>query len=368
VARLDSFLELVVEQQASDLHFHAGKQPVLRRHGELLRIPFRELTAAETRRFILEILSPDQRRRLEEVKELDLVYDVASLGRFRGNICHQHHGISAVFRLIRRDIPTLEELLLPGSLRRISGLTSGLVLVTGPTGSGKSTTLAALVHEVNRTRRRHILTVEDPIEFVHSPVRSVVTQREIGTHVRSFGDALKSALREAPDIIVLGEMRDAETVELALQAAETGVLVFGTLHTNSAAKSISRMLDTLPAESRSEMRSVLSTVLKAVVSQTLVGRVSGDGRIAAVEILLWTEAVAHLIREDRVFQIEAYLRSQGPKTGMTSLDATLVRFVKANMITRDEAIRYASDPASLSTRLEQLRYDEIAQSTMVATS
>jgi len=366
MARLHSFLELVVEQHASDLHFHAGKQPVLRRHGELLRIPFRELTGAESRRFVNEILSPEQRRRLEDQKELDLVYDVPDLGRFRVNVCHQHHGISAVFRIIRRDIPTLEELLLPGSLRRISGLTSGLVLVTGPTGSGKSTTLAALVHEVNRSRRRHILTIEDPIEFVHTPVRSVITQREIGTHVRSFGDALKSALREAPDIIVLGEMRDAETIELALQAAETGVLVFGTLHTNSAAKSISRMLDTLPAESRGEMRAVMSTVLKAVVSQTLLKRVSGDGRVAAVEILLWTEAVAHLIREDRVFQIEAYLKSQGPKTGMTSLDASLQRFVKANMVTRDEALRYATDPAYLASRLDQLRYDEIAQSTMVA--
>jgi twitching motility protein PilT len=358
MARIDSFLRLVVEQRASDLHFHAGKQPVLRRHGEILFVPFRSLSAAEARRFIVEILTPEQRRRLEDQKELDFVYDLPDVARFRVNVTHQHKGLGAVFRQIGRTIPTLEELLLPSTLKRVCSLTSGLILVTGPTGSGKSTTLAAMVGEINRTRRRHILTVEDPVEFVHIPDRSLVTQREVGSHVASFAGALKSALREAPDVIVVGEMRDAETIELALQAAETGILVFGTLHTNSAAKSIARMLDALPPESREEMRSVISTVLRAVVSQTLVRRITGDGRVAALEILLWTDAVAHLIREDKIHQLEAYLRSQPPKSGMCALDTALLRFLKASMITVDEALRVAYDPAYLSAQFDHARIDE----------
>ncbi len=355
MARIDTFLELCAEQRASDLHFHAGKKPVLRRHGELIRVPFRVLTGAETRRFVYEILSSEQRARLEIKEPVDMVYSLPDGTRFRVNVARQHHGLSAVFRLINREAASLEELLMPPGVRRLAHLSSGLVLITGPTGSGKSTTLTALIDSINHTRRRHILTIEDPIEFVHTPDRCLITQREVGTHVASFARALKSALREAPDVIVVGELRDAETIQLALNAAETGILVFATLHTNSAAKSISRMLDALPAEARHEARTAVSLTLRGVVSQTLCRQARGDGRLAAVEVLLHTEGVGHLIRENKTPQLEAFLRSQGPETGMQSLEAHLFRHLRANMITEEEARTQAYDRAEMELMIQRWR-------------
>jgi len=269
VARLDSFLKLVAEQQASDLHFHAGGVPMIRHDGDLMPLPFRALTELEARRFIMEIATPEQQGTLQREQQVDFVYVLPDVGRFRASVFVQSRGIGAVFRVIRNHIPSLEELRLPPVLTRLVRFKNGLVIVTGPTGAGKSTTLAAMVREINTTQSRHIITIEDPVEYVHEPLRSAITQREVGRHTESFATGLRAALRESPDVLVLGEMRDLETVQLALQAAETGVLVLGTLHTNSAAKAVDRILDVIPEESRDQVRGTLSLVLRAVVAQRL---------------------------------------------------------------------------------------------------
>ncbi|HEX6241956.1 MAG TPA: PilT/PilU family type 4a pilus ATPase, partial [Polyangiales bacterium] len=283
MARIDSFLRMVAEQKASDLHFHAGVMPMIRHDGELVELPFRPLASEETRRFLHEILTPHQRERFEEDGELDFAYDLVGVARFRVNLMVQSRGPGAVFRIVPTSTPTLDQLAMPQSVKRLCRLSSGLVLVTGPTGSGKTTTLSAMVNEMNRTQSRHIITVEDPIEFVHEPVQCVITQRQVGSHVDSFATALRSSLRESPDVLVVGEMRDLETVALALQAAETGVLVFGTLHTNSAAKAVDRIVDVFPEEQQEQARGLLSVLLKGVLAQQLVRRASGEGRVAALE-------------------------------------------------------------------------------------
>jgi twitching motility protein PilT len=269
LARLDSFLKLVAEQQASDLHFHAGGVPMIRHDGDLMPLPFRILTELEARRFLMEILTPDQRAALERDLQVDFVYALPEVGRFRVSVFMQNRGMGSVFRVIRNTVPSLEELRMPPVVARITQFQNGLVIVTGPTGAGKSTTLAAMVREINATRCRHIITIEDPIEYVHEPIKSAITHREIGTHTESFAAGLRAALRESPDVLVLGEMRDLETVQLALQAAETGILVLGTLHTNSAAKAVDRILDVIPEEAREQARGTLSLVLRAVLAQRL---------------------------------------------------------------------------------------------------
>lgn len=344
MARLDSFLKLVAEQQASDLHFHAGGVPKIRHDGDLMPLPFRALTELETRRFVMEVLTPDQKAVLEREQQVDFVYALPEVGRFRASVFMQSRGIGSVFRVIRNHIPSLQELRMPPVVARLAQLRNGLVVVTGPTGAGKSTTLAAMVHEINTSQRRHIVTIEDPIEYVHEPLKSAITHREIGAHTESFATGLRAALRESPDVLVLGEMRDLETVQLALQAAETGVLVLGTLHTNSAAKAVDRVLDVIPEESREQARGTLSLVLRAVLAQRLAKLATGDSRVAVLEVLLNNWAVSNLIRENKVHQIEAQLRSGGDGRGNQSFDAALLEYVQQGLIAPDEALSLANHP------------------------
>jgi twitching motility protein PilT len=355
MARIDSFLRLVVEQGASDLHFHAGNPPMVRFQGDLLALPYRVLSPDEARRFLYEILTPAQREEFERALELDFAYVLEGVGRFRANMFQQNHGVGAVFRVIPDAVPTIESLNLPTVLRKLCAHQNGIVLLTGPTGSGKTTTLAAMLHEVNATSRRHIITIEDPVEFVHPSLKSVVTQRQVGVHAKTFAAAQRAALREAPDVMVIGEMRDFETVGLALSAAETGVLVFATLHANSAAKAVDRVLSVCPEESRDAVRGVLSVLLRGVLAQHLVKRISGEGRIAAVEVMLQTYGVSNMIRENKVYQLEAFLRTADPaSTGMQSLDAALFSLVRGGLVAIEEAMQYAMQPEELRRRMPEL--------------
>jgi twitching motility protein PilT len=344
VARLDSFLRLVVEQHASDLHFHSGVTPLIRHDGDLVPLNFRTLAEGDTRRFLLEILTPEQRETFERERELDFIYELPESGRFRANMFQQARGIGSVFRIVPNRLPTIEELNLPPVVKKLTGLQNGLVLITGPTGSGKTTTLAALVHEINKTSNRHIITIEDPIEYVHTPIQSVITQRQVGRHVETFAGALRSSLRESPDVVVTGEMRDLETIQVALQAAETGVLVFGTLHTNSASKAADRIIDVFSEESREQIRGVVSVMLRGVLAQILVKRASGEGRMAALEVMLQTVGISNLIRENKCYQIDAYLQTADPGSGMQSLDACLFQYIKDGLITPEEGLRVANFP------------------------
>ena len=345
MARIDSFLRLVVEQNASDLHFHAGTRPIIRHDGDIVELPFRELSGNEARRFLFEILTPEQRVMFERDREIDFAYGIEGVGRFRANVFEQARGIGAVFRIIPSRIPSLDDLAFPPVVRRIAELSNGLVLVTGPTGSGKTTTLAAIINEINKSGRKHIITVEDPIEFIHESAQSVITQRQVGLHTESFAGALRSALRESPDVLVVGEMRDLETVTLALAAAETGVLVFGTLHTNSAAKAIDRILDVTPEDSRDQVRGVLSVLLKGVIAQHLCKRASGEGRVAVLEILLHSYAVSNLIRENKIHQIDGYLVSaEHSGSGMQALDSCIFNLVREGVITLEEGLKVATNP------------------------
>lgn len=358
MARLDSFLQLVTEQNASDLHFCAGAVPTIRHDGDLVRLPFRKLTETETRRFLNEVLTEEQQTRYESNSDIDFVYELDGVGRFRCNFFRQARGSGAVFRIIPPSIPTLDDLGMPASLRRLCKLKNGLVLVTGPTGAGKTTTLAAMVDEINRTAKRHIITIEDPVEFLHSIRQSVVTQRQVGVHVSTFAEALRSSLRESPDVVVVGEMRDAETIQLALTAAETGVLVFGTLHTNSAASAINRIIDAMPEESREQVRSIISVLVRGIVAQHLIKRATGEGRVAAVEVLLQNYAVAHLIRENKIHQLDALLQStESAGAGMMSLDTCLLRYLREGVILLDDALRVASDPEHLRQLASDLPED-----------
>lgn len=353
--RIDSFLRLVAEQHASDLHFHAGNVPIIRYNGDLLRLPFRILSPDETRRFLAEIMTPEQQAAFARDQEIDFAYVLEDIGRFRVNVFTQSRGMGAVFRIIPSRLPSIDEFRMPAVLKKLCQQANGLVLVTGPTGSGKTTTLAAMVNEINATAQRHIVTVEDPIEFVHPPRKSVVTQRQVGVHTESFAAALRSALRESPDVLVVGELRDYETVNLALSAAETGVLVFATLHTNSAAQAVDRVVDACPEETHDQVRGVLSVLLKGVVAQNLCKLASGDGRIAAMEILLQTYAVSHMIRENKVHQIDGYLQSaEHAGTGMQSLDSGLFTYVKEALITQEEAIKVANYPDTLRALIAEI--------------
>jgi twitching motility protein PilT len=348
MARIDTFLRIVAEQQASDLHFHSGNVPVIRHDGDLIDLPFRKLSEQEAQRFLYEILSDEQKRRLEEERQIDLLYVLPGVGRFRANIFSQRHGLGGAFRIIPDQPPLLEDLGFPPAIRRVMRVPNGLVIVTGPTGCGKTTTLAAMVHEINRTSERHIITIEDPVEFVHEPIKSVITQREVGVHVESFAAGLRSALRETPDVLVVGEMRDRETVQLALSAAETGVLVFGTLHTNSAAGAVDRIIDAVPEDSRDQTRSVLSVLLRAVISQHLVKRATGEGRVAAAEILVQTMGMSTLIRDGKTHQLAAYLQSAtSDGSGSQSLDQSLFQNVRDGLITAEEALTVADYPEQL---------------------
>lgn len=358
MARIDSFLEIVAEQNASDFHFHAGNPPIIRHAGELVPLPFRQLSDDEVRRFVFEILTPVQRQALDHDQQIDFVHVLPGVGRFRANVFVQSQGLGAVFRIIPNRLPSLDDLRMPPAVRKLTELNNGLVLVTGPTGSGKTTTLAAMVHDINLSAQRHVITIEDPVEFIHKSVKSVITQREVGRHAESFASALRSALREAPDVLVVGELRDPETIHLALQAAETGVLVLGTLHTNSAPRAVDRILDALPADLREPMRLVLSVTLRGVIAQRLCLRSSGESRVALLEVLLQTHGIANLIRENKIHQIEGYLQSaSGDGSGAQSLDACILRYVREGTITREEGLASADRPEQLRKQLAELPED-----------
>ncbi len=328
-------LSFAIERRASDLHISAGEPPMVRIHGDLVKLEHPPLLAEETHRLIFEVMNDAQRRHFQEHLEVDFAYTFGSRGRFRVNAFMHQRGEGAVFRQIPEHIPRLDGLGLPAILKTLAGAEKGLVLVTGPTGSGKSTTLAAMIDFVNETLAGHILTLEDPIEFVHKSKMALVNQREIGSQSKSFTAALRSALREDPDVILVGELRDLETVQLALTAAETGHLVFGTLHTASAPKTIDRIIDVFPTEQQAQVRTMLSESLIGVIAQMLVKKKSG-GRQAVLEILLGTPAVRNLIREGKTHQIPSVMQVSG-KLGMQTLESALLDFVDAGTITVEEA-------------------------------
>jgi twitching motility protein PilT len=352
VAKLDSFLQHLIQNDGSDLHLSCGDAPVIRQDGRIQRVKYRPLTEADMEMLLFEILTPEQKARYEETNDLDFAYEVPGLARFRGNIFRQHRGPGAVFRVIPSKIPTADELKLPPAIREFTRLNKGLVLVTGPTGSGKSTTLAAMIDLINESRGEHILTIEDPIEFVHPIKKALVNQREVGPHTQSFAAALKAALREDPDVILVGEMRDRETISLALTAAETGHLVFATLHTNSAHKTVDRIIDSFPADQQEQVRAMLSESLRGIVAQQLLRR-RGKGRVAAHEILVGTPAVGNLIREAKTVQIPSIMQT-GKQVGMIQMDQSILALLAAGLIDPDEAYAKAHDKQLFRPHLEKV--------------
>lgn len=343
MAQIDQFLKLLVQQGGSDLHLSCGSPPVLRVDGELQRVRFRDLTTTDLKALLLEIMTPLQREEFATGRDLDFAYELEGSARFRGNAFLQHRGMGAVFRVIPAAILSADQLGLPPAIRDFTALRKGLVLVTGPTGSGKSTTLAAMIDLINTSRPEHIITIEDPIEFVHQNKRALVNQREVGRHTDSFTTALRAALREDPDVILVGEMRDVETISLGLTAAETGHLVFATLHTNSAHKTIDRIIDTFPADRQEQVRAMLAESLRGVVAQQLL-RKKGGGRVAAHEILVGTPAVANLIREAKTFQIPSVIQT-GKKDGMVQMDQSLLALLMAGAVEPEEAYGRAHEKA-----------------------
>ena len=336
MATIDDLFRLMVEQKASDLHVTSGAPPYLRVHGMMSPLNYRSLTSQDVQRLIFEILNEKQKKTFVEKWELDFAYVLEGTGRFRCNVFMQRKGLGAVFRTIPEKIKTAQELNLPQSIVDLVDNDRGLVLVTGPTGSGKSTTLAAMIQHINATREAHILTVEDPIEFVHPNLKCLVNQREVGAHTKSFGNALKAALREDPDIILVGELRDLETISLALTAAETGHLVFGTLHTNSAVKTIDRIIDVFPSGQQPQIRAMLSESLKGVVAQTLFTKADKMGRVAAFEVMKGSKAIANLIREGKNHQIPSIMQTSGGQ-GMVLFEKYLDDLIKRGLVTEADA-------------------------------
>ncbi len=338
---LHQYFTEMEEKGASDLHMVIGLPPMIRLSGELVALEHPTLSPDSNRRILYEILSREQQIQLEQTLDFDMAYELDNVGRFRCNFFYQHRGLGAVFRIIPAKILTLEDLALPPVLKQISEYTKGLVLVTGPTGSGKSTTLAAIIDYINEQRDAHIITIEDPLEFVHQNKKCLITHREIGSHAKSFGEALKVASRENPDIILVGEMRDLETIALALTCAELGILVFGTLHTNSAARTIDRIINVFPSNQQSQIRTMLSESLRAVIAQQLIKTKTG-GRCAANEILIGSTALANMIREGKISQIASILQT-GTSEGMQSMDSHLLKLVKENKIAKQAAYEKAID-------------------------
>ena len=333
---VSDLLAFSVKNKASDLHLSAGLPPMIRVHGDVRKINMPSMDHSQVHDMVYDIMNDGQRKFYEENLECDFSFEIPNLARFRVNAFNQNRGAAAVFRTIPSKVLTLEQLAAPPIFKDIAQNPRGIVLVTGPTGSGKSTTLAAMVDFINENEYAHILTVEDPIEFVHQSKRCLINQREVGPHTLSFANALRSALREDPDVILVGEMRDLETIRLALTAAETGHLVFGTLHTSSAAKTIDRIVDVFPAAEKDMVRSMLSESLRAVISQTLLKTKDGNGRVAAHEIMIGTPAIRNLIRENKVAQMYSSIQT-GQALGMQTLDQNLMELVRRNVVAGDEA-------------------------------
>lgn len=333
---ITQLLTFAHQQGSSDLHISAGEPPMIRVHGDMKKIKVPALTAEQTHAMVYDIMADAHRKVFEATNDVDFSVDIGEMARFRVNVFRQRRGVGAVFRTIPTTILTLEELGMPPMLKRLTEYEKGLILVTGPTGSGKSTTLAGMVNLINETLEGHIITIEDPIEFVHPSKKCLVNQREIGPHTGSFNSALRAALREDPDIVLVGEMRDLETIQLALTAAETGHLVFGTLHTSSAPKTVDRIIDVFPANQQAQVRAMLAESLQAVITQTLCKKVGG-GRIAALEILVGTPGVRNLIREAKIHQIPSAMQT-GQNVGMQTLEMHLKDLVGRGVVSRETAI------------------------------
>jgi twitching motility protein PilT len=354
VNRIDTFLQLVVNQNGSDLHLVAGNPPRIRLYGELFPVKYRELTRDETADLILDTMKATVRQAFESRHGLDYAYEVSGLARFRVNAFRHLGGLGAVFRVIRTTIRTLDELAMPAVLKTFCKQKRGLILVTGPTGSGKSTTLAAMVDFINQDRKEHLITIEDPVEFIHPQKNCLISQREIGLNADSFAGALRSSLREDANVVLVGELRDLETIGLAVTAAETGLLVLATLHTSGAAATVDRMVSVFPAGEQTLIRSMLSTSLCGVVSQQLVRRVDGKGMVAAVEVLVNNAAVSNILREGKTDLLTSVIQS-GALVGMQTLDSSLRRLMDAKLISGGEAYRKAANKAAF----EQFReHDE----------
>ena len=336
MAKIDAFFKLMNEQGASDLHMVSGQPPALRLLGEIERIKYKVLENDELKAMLYEIAPEDKVKVFEETGDVDFGYEIPGLARYRANFFMQKYGVAAVFREIPSEILTAEQLGLPAVISKLATLPRGLCVVTGPTGSGKSTTLAAIIDVANKARKDHIITVEDPIEFVHRSQSCIINHREVGMHTKTFSAALKGALREDPDIILVGEMRDLETISLAIEAASTGHLVFGTLHTSSAMKTVDRIIEVFPSSEQSQIRSTLSDGIRAVIAQVLFKRVDKKGRCAAMEIMIATSAVRNLIREGKTHQISSSIQT-GKKYGMQLLDDAIMDHLNARRISPDEA-------------------------------
>jgi twitching motility protein PilT len=336
MAKIDAFFKLMNEQGASDLHMATGSQPILRIRGEMERIKYKLLENDELKAMLYEIAPEDRVKQFEETGDVDFAYEIPGLARYRSNFFQQKWGVGAVFREIPSEIKTLEQLGIPDICKKFATLNRGLVLVTGPTGSGKSTTLAAIVDYANKNRKDHILTIEDPVEFVHKSQGCLVNHREVHVHTKSFSAALRAALREDPDIILVGEMRDLETIQLALEAASTGHLVFGTLHTQSATKTVDRVIDVFPANQQAQIRTTLSESLKGVIAQNLFKRIDKKGRCCALEILVITYAAANLIREAKTPQLASVMQT-GKKLGMMTLDDAILELLQKKWIGPEDA-------------------------------
>jgi len=342
MARIDAFLKLGLAQGCSDIHLAVGIPPMLRLNGDLMPIKFRQLSDTELETYVIEILTKKQREKLDAGRDLDFSYVAEEGGRFRVNVFRKVTGIGAVFRHIPGDVPTLEQLEMPPIVAKFCDYHQGMVLVTGSTGTGKTTTLAAMINHLNETRHLNIISLEDPIEFVHPSKNSQIIQRELGTHVTSFAHGVRSAMREDPDVILVGELRDAETIMMAMTAAETGHLVLGTLHTTGAVKTIDRIVDALPGELREQTKAFLSMSLKAVVTQVLIKTPDGRGRRAILEILVNNRAISKMITTDQTHQIPSQLQT-GKEHGMQLMDQTLLEAITARKIDPDDAYRFAND-------------------------
>ncbi len=350
--RIDSILQLVQAQGASDLHLVSGSPPMLRLHGDLHPIEYAPLTSEVIVGLLAEVMTEEQMVRYQALEEVDFAYEVPGVVRLRCNVYQQANGMAAAFRLLPTRVLTVEQLGLPPQVLRFAELNRGLVVVSGPPGCGKSTTLAAIVDHINRTRRKHVITLEDPIEYIHVNQSCLMNQREVGSNTRSFHDALRASLREDPDVILVGEMRDRESLALAISAAETGQLVLGSLHTQSAIATVDRILDAFPADQQSQVRTQLAGSLKGVIAQRLLKRADGRGRAAVVEILFGNHAVSNLIREKKTYQIASVMQT-GKREGMQTFDDSILGMIKAGIVTVDEAAGYGIDPEMLERAVHE---------------
>jgi len=347
MAQIDSLLQTAVQSRASDLHLATGSPVILRQFGRLRRLRSPNVTSEQSKALIYEILTPVQIKMLEQNFQLDFSYEIRGVSRFRGNVIFQRKGLDATFRIIPARIPNLQELGLPDVVRKFCDYHQGLILVTGATGQGKSTTLAAMIDVVNSSRPVHILTIEDPVEFVHPLKQGIVNQRQLGTHTRSFANALRAAIREDPDVVMVGELRDFESIGLAVKASETGHLVLGTLSTQSAPKTVDRLIDSFPPDEQNQIRTMLAEGLRAVITQRLLPRADGKGQVLAAEILIGTAPIANLIRTGKTFQLPSVMQT-GRVHGMQSMDDSFSQLLQAGLITRETAREYTENKKRFS--------------------